>query len=89
MKTIIIQRITDLKKEQFDIRGNLVKQFESDTLTSESITYASNRCTDIDIRLSELNILLKQAEHFYGNKNRNIKQNQTTDNTEGIHSEES
>jgi hypothetical protein len=74
MRTLIEQRITDLEKEQFDIRGDLIKQFESDTLTSESITMASKRCSDIDIRLSELGILLRQAKHFYGSKTPNTKQ---------------
>ena len=76
MKTLIIERITDLEKEQVNIRGELVKLFESDNPTSESITSASKRCSDIDIRLSELNILLKHAEHFYGGKVPNIKQSE-------------
>lgn len=77
MRTIIEQRITDLEKEQTDIRGDLVKRFESDTLTSESISLAAKRCSDIDIRLSELGILLRESKHFYGGKVPNLKQ---TDN---------
>jgi len=73
MKTLIIERITDLKQQRAEVLDQLNTRGKNQTLSSDIIISEGKLLGQIDIRISELEIMLHQADHFYGNK-QNTKQ---------------
>lgn len=73
MKTLIIERITELKQQRAEILDQLCTRGKNNNLSSDIIISEGVLLKQIELRISELEIMLHQAEHFYGGKDPNIK----------------
>ena len=74
MRTLIEQRITDLNEQKAEILDQLCIRGKNNNLSTDIIISEGKLLSQIDLRLSELEIMLHQSKNFYGSKTPNKKQ---------------
>jgi hypothetical protein len=73
MKTLIEERITDLKEQRDDILKQLCTRATNNNLTSDIVISEGRTLKQLDNRLIELQLILHQSKNFYGSKTPNNK----------------
>jgi hypothetical protein len=66
MKTLLLERIGDLKGQKGDILATLTQRGINNTLTSDIIIHEGNELNKIDTKINELQLMLSQIELYYG-----------------------